>query len=305
MFNPLGIISEAVGGLADLEIADENRRYARDAEDRAAALQREFAQHGIQWRVADAKAAGIHPVFSMSGGGAAYAPSPVTINAPSVGDRFSRIGQHFSRAVEAQETPEQKTSRHLSEREALSRIRRNEAEAAMFDRQRIVSGPGMPSGVESGPLASQASSIVNSGINQTRLEPSKATSPRVGDESLAAADDVFWKEFVVGKNGSKWLLPNADSSSEAAEALGESFMLTWATIRKNLAENPYFLSENSWLLPFADDIREGKISSALVDAVAGSVHGAIDWLGKYRFRPATTERSGRDRGVNWRARPRR
>lgn len=43
-------------------------------------LQKEYAQNSIQWRVADAKAAGLHPLFGLSGGGSSYSPNPVTVS---------------------------------------------------------------------------------------------------------------------------------------------------------------------------------------------------------------------------------
>lgn len=47
-----------VGGLIG---ASESRRAA----ERNANLQREFAQHGVRWRVQDAQAAGIHPLAAL------------------------------------------------------------------------------------------------------------------------------------------------------------------------------------------------------------------------------------------------
>ena len=75
--------------------------FARDsAADQMAqntALQREFAQMGVRWRVADAKAAGVHPVFALGGSGASYSPNPVV---PS--DRgISEAGQALGNAVSA------------------------------------------------------------------------------------------------------------------------------------------------------------------------------------------------------------
>lgn len=62
--NPLiigGLIS-AGGSIAGSLL---NRNANRDANTANADLQREFAQKGIQWRVADAKAAGIHPLAAL------------------------------------------------------------------------------------------------------------------------------------------------------------------------------------------------------------------------------------------------
>lgn len=73
---------------------------AADAAKEAAAnqanadLQREFAQHGIRWRVEDAKAAGIHPLYALGASGASAAPSFTVEGA----------GQDLSRAIHATRT---------------------------------------------------------------------------------------------------------------------------------------------------------------------------------------------------------
>lgn len=70
------------------------------AEDRR--LQREFAQTGIQWKVADAKAAGIHPLAAL--GAQTHSYSPVNVGYTpdmSMANAMSNIGQDVSRAVHA------------------------------------------------------------------------------------------------------------------------------------------------------------------------------------------------------------
>jgi len=46
--------------------------------------QKEFAQNSLQWRVADAKAAGLHPLFGLSGGSSSYSPVAVVGQGSSV-----------------------------------------------------------------------------------------------------------------------------------------------------------------------------------------------------------------------------
>lgn len=53
---------------------DEIRAETRQHDD---AMQREFAQNAIQWRVNDAKAAGLHPLFGLQGNNATFSPSAV------------------------------------------------------------------------------------------------------------------------------------------------------------------------------------------------------------------------------------
>lgn len=54
--------------------------------------QKEFAQNSIRWRVADAKAAGLHPLYALGAQGASYSPQA------AVGDDFgiSSAGQAFA-----------------------------------------------------------------------------------------------------------------------------------------------------------------------------------------------------------------
>lgn len=64
------------------------------------ALQREFAQNAISWRVADAKRAGIHPLYAMG----APTMSPAVSAFSPMGDAISKSGQDISRAMMAGQT---------------------------------------------------------------------------------------------------------------------------------------------------------------------------------------------------------
>lgn len=86
----------------------EQRDYARAMAERNIALQKEFAQHGVRWKLEDAKAAGIHPVAALGGGGASFAPITVgEVSAPperrpsQIGNAMMDMGQNISRAVKA------------------------------------------------------------------------------------------------------------------------------------------------------------------------------------------------------------
>lgn len=77
--------------------------------------QKEFAQNAIQWRVADAKAAGLHPLaalgasplgFSPSFSGAI--PSSTDWDFSAMGDAIGKMGQNIGRAVEAQATEKER-----------------------------------------------------------------------------------------------------------------------------------------------------------------------------------------------------
>lgn len=88
-------------------------------------IQREFAQNGVQWRVNDARAAGIHPLAALGMQGASSSPiqigttgstgipsaNPVTSPAPqpgvgssAMGNAVASFGQDLSRAITATAT---------------------------------------------------------------------------------------------------------------------------------------------------------------------------------------------------------
>lgn len=91
-----GIVSGAFSALGGLAQA----RSQRKAQQREYEHQKEFAQNGIRWRVEDAKAAGIHPLYAIGANTPTYSPQA------AVGTDYglSSAGQNISRAIEAGQT---------------------------------------------------------------------------------------------------------------------------------------------------------------------------------------------------------
>lgn len=69
------------------------------------ALQREFAQSGVQWRVEDAKAAGVHPAVAL--GASLPSASSVSVG-DSIGPAMAHAGQNISRAISATSSSQQR-----------------------------------------------------------------------------------------------------------------------------------------------------------------------------------------------------
>lgn len=100
----LGPILSAVGSLASTFLgnrqAKEANALARETADRNIALQREFAEHGISYRVADAKRSGIHPLYALGANTTSFAP----VSVGSASTDFSglgKAGQDIGRAIDA------------------------------------------------------------------------------------------------------------------------------------------------------------------------------------------------------------
>lgn len=97
-----------IGGYLNQEAQKDANEINKRMSEQNMAQQREFAQHGIRWKVEDAKKAGIHPLAAL--GAQTHSPSSSYIGASpvSMGDSISNMGQDISRAMLAKATPEEK-----------------------------------------------------------------------------------------------------------------------------------------------------------------------------------------------------
>jgi len=103
----LGAVGSIVSGIFGNDEAEEARDLQNEQFERNIALQREFAQNGIRWKVDDARAAGLHPLAAIGMQGAAYSPvstTPITAPTPD----FGSMGQSIGRAIDATRTAEEK-----------------------------------------------------------------------------------------------------------------------------------------------------------------------------------------------------
>lgn len=74
-------------------------------------LQKEFATNAIQWKVADAQAAGIHPLYALGASTTSF--SPVSVGAQPVNamaGAMADMGQNVARAASALRSPEERVS---------------------------------------------------------------------------------------------------------------------------------------------------------------------------------------------------
>lgn len=92
------IIPGAIAAASSLIGGHLDRKQSQENSEANIAMQREFAQQGIRWRVADAKAAGIHPLYALGASGASFSPS---VNVGSMGPALASAGQDIGRAFAA------------------------------------------------------------------------------------------------------------------------------------------------------------------------------------------------------------
>lgn len=156
----LGGLGQAAGGAAGLFGGGSNnsgwQQLAIMREQ--AQLQREFAQQGIQWRVADAKAAGIHPLYALGGSGASYSPSAVSVGGgggSDLGRDLGNMGQGLGRAVAAASSKEDRAATEYSAAMRAMQLKRAGLDNELLETQIMASraallrgqvGPGVPTG---------------------------------------------------------------------------------------------------------------------------------------------------------------
>lgn len=174
---------------------------ARDAQRASAAqalrqekLQKEFAQKGIQWKVDDAKAAGIHPLYALGASTATY--SPVTVGSTadtSLATGVANMGQDLSRAINSTRTAGQREDAFTSTAKALQLQKaglENELLGAQIAKLRATSNPPMPT-LDQGPVP-QASKF------EERPKLMMGGFPISTDPNSSNADDYTkrWGEFI-------------------------------------------------------------------------------------------------------------
>lgn len=94
-----------VGGLMGQSAADDNREAQQRMAAQNIAMQKEFAQQGVRWKVEDAKAAGVHPLYALGAQTHSFAPVSVGSSSSSpMGSALASMGQDVGRAIHATTT---------------------------------------------------------------------------------------------------------------------------------------------------------------------------------------------------------
>lgn len=235
---PLGALIGAGASLIGGAINARSQRKANEVNqhqlEQSYAQQKEFAQHGIRWRVEDAKRAGLHPLAALGAQTTSFSPiaigsTPVT----GLGDAISNMGQDLSRAYDQTRTRQERAEALERQRIALQRqdaidalnVERHRADLKHLDLQnellasqiaRMRSaqlGPGFP--------GNAASSAVPP-VGGHEFINAEIVSRRADQPSLEAGGPTpGFKEFRIGGKelGGVVELPN-EPMSQALESIG-------------------------------------------------------------------------------------
>lgn len=212
----ISTVGNLLGGLL-------GRKSSGDAADANVKAQREFAQNGIQWKVEDAKKAGIHPLYAL--GSNTHSFTPTYVGDTSLPQAFANVGQDIGRAMMA--NADQETRQGVAK--AAAEVHKLQVEKLGLEndllRQDLMTkqaqiGPPAPSLTRDGFKLGPGGTLPLWSTDVVTVEPSKITSPRSDDSSIEAGPPgPAYKEYDLGPVLGKWKLPG-EQVTEALEDTG-------------------------------------------------------------------------------------
>lgn len=223
-----------LGGIFGSKEADKAREAQAQHLAQQAALQKEFAQHGIKWRVEDAKRAGIHPIYALGSSGATYTPSSAAFTADtSLPSALAAAGQDIGRAVNATRTQTERVSAFTQAAQGLA-LEKGKLEndvlrleiASKAGRLRQEAAPSFPGNNYLVPGQAQSGAV---GPKDSPLERVQA-APGAPHQEHAAISDLGWAKTKTGYAP----IPSKDVKERIEDNLIQEVM--WS-IRNNLMPN--------------------------------------------------------------------
>lgn len=176
------VAGKALGGL--FGGGDDAEAQMRDQASINWNMQREFLQNQLQWRAADAKAAGIHPVAALGVNPAQGSPVAIGGYGGSDGsDYWAQQGADLGRAL----TATQSNMERLQERLLETQIEGNE-----IDNMKRLSDVAKTTGAQVGPAFPVRTSVVS-----PKSKP-LSSSGHSFDGPLVDIDSVDWDSDPVG-----------------------------------------------------------------------------------------------------------
>jgi hypothetical protein len=234
-----------ISGLLGKSSQDKANEIAQQNAANNIALQREYAQNAIQWKVADAKAAGVHPLYALGASTTSFSPVAVGVSGGNpLGEGIARAGQDIGRALQSGRTAGGREQLVAQQAAALT-LERGQLENELL-RTQIASARARLTAPQVGPA------VPTTGDNY--MVPGQANSPLIKPKALnvapgsldqpssegGAITDVGYARTTTG-----WApVPSADVKERIEDQLIPEAMWAWRnnvlpTIGKNMAPPPF------------------------------------------------------------------
>lgn len=210
-------VSDAINAIGNIIGGNAQAAATSSANKSNIKYQKEFAQHGIQWKVADAKAAGIHPLAALGANTISFNPSVVADDKSWI----NRTGQSIGKAMGSLRTAAEKELSRLQiqkELEVLKRLKLENVGIAqkIKENEEAPTVETKPSGVFG--VVGQSNAAGRAGVVESPLppdygyvEPSIEASSQMG---IAYGHRPFYK-YSVTPDGRAYL----NVSKEMEESL--------------------------------------------------------------------------------------
>jgi len=233
------ITGAIIGGVATLGAGAMGARSARKQSE----MQKQFAKKGVSWRVADAKRAGIHPLYALGANLPQYSP----VHDP-MADSLATAGQNIGAAIASRKTPYQKQAENLALAQAQASLDRTYAETALLQSERLktINGQFQWLPEENIPEKGNVSTVFGGqAVPLSRGVPSDYVTPKAPDlPSASSSNPGIMAGIPPAMRAYAWpgigpvLLPGGVSgdASEALESISESIPTMLAVIRANYQE---------------------------------------------------------------------
>lgn len=211
------LVGGAISGVGSVAGGLLNANSQKSANSFNYNAQKEFAQNGIQWRVADAKKAGIHPLFALGGQGALYSPS-----AQSVGDYgLASAGSAMGQAVASRQSSFERSMQ--SEQLANMKLQNSllESQIANLDTERALSTMGQSlGGAISRDLVKDASLGSKKKVTTFQKEMGSFNS-------LKSVGEKFGVSLELSPSGTVSVYPDPNSTSGQSYSESNLSKLSW------------------------------------------------------------------------------
>lgn len=196
----MGFLSSLIPAAANLVgglLGDKSREDAGEAN---LAAQKEFAQHGIRWKVEDAKAAGIHPLYALGANTVSFSPSFVGDSGLASG--VAAAGQDIARAVDSTRTEDERIEARLDALKVRNAELQNDLLATQIAKMQAPNPP-FPG----------SETLIDGQGNAVLPVPSKITRTRLGDPSTEAAGAAPAVKEFMNRDGSISVWPSQDAKN--------------------------------------------------------------------------------------------
>lgn len=160
-----------------------------------AKMQKEFAQHGIRWKVADAKAAGIHPLAALGAQTVSFTPQAI---GSDLSTGIANAGQDIGRAINSTRTQGERVDAYTKSMQLMS-LQRAGLENELLKSQLIrANAPGTPPPMPDSRNNYLIPGQTGSGLVQTKALERSSYAPGNPSQEAGAVTDTGYTRTPTG-----------------------------------------------------------------------------------------------------------